>query len=97
MEEVGIAAVSRTVLPNHCLQFLLAGVVFLPRVRVVGTFDSLKLVEQDLVFVNDSRQTADAVRSVQRLVGVQGGGRLTLHGVPHGLVSYSGAGPQSLL
>ena len=45
-------------------------VVLPPFVTVVGAFRVLQFVEQDLVLVDNSRQTSNAIGSVQTLVRV---------------------------
>ena len=70
VQEIRIAAESVRVRSDGLRPFLRQLVLLPPLVGVVGAFRVLEFVEQDLVLVDYSRQTSNAVRSVQTVVRV---------------------------
>lgn len=74
MQEVRIAAESIGVTANLVLHVSMLVEVRLPLLRVVGALDTLQFAEQNLVLIDNSRQTPDAVGTIQRCVRVERGG-----------------------
>ena len=70
VQEVRIATVSIAISLDGLRALLGNQILLAPLIRVVGAFRVLEFVQQDLVLVDYSRQTANAISSVQTLIRV---------------------------
>jgi hypothetical protein len=71
VQEVGVLAVSITVVSYHLLKLNIFDVVMAPFIVIVRALSFLQFVQKDLILIYNLRKAANPICSVQRVVGIE--------------------------